>query len=1139
LKLTRLRIVRLPGIDAPFELGPGELAHALHVVHGPNESGKSSLVRALRALLWPELLRGEQVEALAWFTAGATAWFVHRDGSRVVWQRDGSPSQPPELPPAELASSFLVTIEDVTRLEGDDFAARIRSALAGGVDFAELALRWKWNPRVASSAEERLRKARKELREADDALAKLDQEARDSSQREKELARCRTQQADARVVEELLELLGLEEELRTARERLDADPDGMKLLHGNEATRRTRLEGDLHAAEGALRSAADLVQTLSKRIEEHDLDAPLSEAELATLDERIHAWAERERELDTARKELAKAEARLGEAARHAPPGAKPEAVLELAPPLAARLDRLVRDAKRVEAERAGVKAELDRLPPSKVGPTLEQLLQATVALRAWLREPEPRGPSGGNSVWVLVAAASLGFAVAGALSSLYYFAGVAVMLLLGGLLARGARVAPSKRPDFEQQYANSGLPAPEWTNPAVQQRLAALESQSAETRAFESANERRKELERALQVLDESVRSLESTRAEVHGALGVDALATDFELHGFAAAVTALRSAHGEVLSADAAVRRQAEERTKAMAAVAGALVQWSATRVETVAEARGVLTELRTDSTKLAELLLARDGAWTDEHRAQGVVGGARAEFALFWKELGLEPGADTELSTRLARLAEWQEWKAKEQQGRLAKTLLERRLGERAQELQQGREALEQRKCEAQEAANRTEELIGKLKATEERLRSAREDLHREDAAAEAAIARDALERQQNTAYRLRLGGLLLEEVQAEYEQRSQPSVLQRANRSLEGFTYGRHGVRGERSGGVRVFDHASGRGLALNELSTGTRAQLFLALRHAFAVEATNGERVPFVLDDALATSDPDRIRAVGDALRTLVREDGLQVVCLTPDAATAGVLVEDVREDVDVIDLAALRKLQRGTLARERLHEPVLASAPSPEGMAAEAYGELVGVPAIDPFAPVEALHPFHVLRDDLQALKRVLDARILSVGALEALLDRRSDLLDPEARARFRGWSAFTRATLAAWRVGRGAPVDRSVLGQPDSGVSDHFLDNLAALAAEVGGDAKELLRCIDEKHALARGFGTAKRDRLRQFLEEHEHLDPQAPLAREAAWERVLACELDGSQPETPALRARFEWLWGVLEARGRTRGA
>ena len=1131
MKLTRLRINRLPGIERPFELGPRELAGTLHVVHGPNESGKTSLVRALRSVLWRELEPGEQIEVEAHFDAGDTQWYARREGSRVAWQRDGVDSPPPALPPVEIASSFLVTIEEVTRPENDDFAARIRSALAGGVDFEELA-RERKRPDGSTKAAENLRGARTRLRGVETGLQELDREALASSALESQLQELQALQADARVLDELLELVRVEDRLQGVRARLSAFPEGMHRLRGDEAVRKKELDTAAQAAEGHLRAAQDAIAQHTQRIAELGLAEPVPERELVTTEERLQAWAEEERELRAEQMEVERARAAFAEALRRCPPGAKPEALLALEPPHSAKLESLLRDGARVEAQRFALKAELDRLPGAAAGPSREQLTQAAGALRAWLREPEARPRGSAWIPWTIVAAAGLAVAALGVWVSPYFFLGVAAVVALGVVQARSARSVPSSRPGFERQYATCGLDAPDWTAAGVEARLAAIESMAVEARASEHARERRKALEQELAGLDIERRAFESTRVELRGALGVDALAADLDLHGFAAAVAALGAAHGEVEASSTALALRERRLAEAKAAAAGELARWTGSRVVSIAEARGVLAELRTRSTELAQALRDRERARTDEGRARGEVDGVRTDTQRFWTELGLDAGSEAELDTRLARFAEWKRLDGDAQRDQLARSSLEQRLGERASEVVQGREVLERRKREAGEAADRAQALNRDLGALQERLRAARAELRRESAAADVARCRAALEEQMRSAYRHRLGSLLLEEVKAEYEQQSQPAVLQRAGRDLELFTHGRYGVRGERDGGVRVIDHdRPGRGLALGELSTGTRAQLFLALRQAFAAEVSRGERVPLVLDDALATSDPDRVRAIGAALATMAGEDGWQVLYLTTDAVDARLLFGDDRKGVDVVDLAALRELQRGTLTSEHFVQQSPAPVPSPEGMTPEAYAELVRVPAIDPFAPAEALHPFHVLREDLPALKRALDARLESAGALSAILAQRPDLLDAPSRSAFRAWLAVARAAIAAWRVGRGDRVDRRVLADPESGVSEAFLDKLAGLAKEVGGDARQLLKCIDDKHPRARGFGEAKREKLRQFLEERGYHDPRDRLEREQAWMSVLTSDLGDWRPPEPALRARFEWLWESLE--------
>ena len=57
MKLRRLAIDRLPGIDRPFELD--DLGDGLNILVGPNGIGKSRLSAAVRSLLWP-CSRGRQ-----------------------------------------------------------------------------------------------------------------------------------------------------------------------------------------------------------------------------------------------------------------------------------------------------------------------------------------------------------------------------------------------------------------------------------------------------------------------------------------------------------------------------------------------------------------------------------------------------------------------------------------------------------------------------------------------------------------------------------------------------------------------------------------------------------------------------------------------------------------------------------------------------------------------------------------------------------------------------------------------------------------------------------------------------------------------------------------------------------------------
>ena len=69
MKLRRLNIQQLPGIDTPFTID--NLGDGFHVIVGPNGIGKSSLCRALSALLWEDLDQTGHITATALLERGS------------------------------------------------------------------------------------------------------------------------------------------------------------------------------------------------------------------------------------------------------------------------------------------------------------------------------------------------------------------------------------------------------------------------------------------------------------------------------------------------------------------------------------------------------------------------------------------------------------------------------------------------------------------------------------------------------------------------------------------------------------------------------------------------------------------------------------------------------------------------------------------------------------------------------------------------------------------------------------------------------------------------------------------------------------------------------------------------------------
>ncbi len=314
---------------------------------------------------------------------------------------------------------------------------------------------------------------------------------------------------------------------------------------------------------------------------------------------------------------------------------------------------------------------------------------------------------------------------------------------------------------------------------------------------------------------------------------------------------------------------------------------------------------------------------------------------------------------------------------------------------------------------------------------------------------------------------------------------------------------------------------GAGLGLAALSDGTRMQLLLATRVAFATGEEHGRPLPLFLDESLTATDPARFGAVADAVLALA-EDGRQIFYLTSDPADVARWQQACARRgavaPRVVDLARVRQVE-GALDPADLALPVAPEVPAPDGHDAAEYGRRLGVPRFDPFAGGDSVHLFHLLRDDLPLLHRLLaEGRVTQLGPLRRVLalDGAGLLADGE-RARVAALGEVARAFAEAWRVGRGRPVDRAVL-EASGAVSDAFIDKVTEVAAELGGDAAALLSAFNaagaDRDDRLKGFRSKSLEQLEAYLRDEGHLDDRARLPEAEILARcrdAVAGALDG----------------------------
>ncbi|MBX3144464.1 MAG: AAA family ATPase [Trueperaceae bacterium] len=981
MRLRRLKVERLAGIDGQIDLQ--RLAPGVNVVVGPNASGKSSLVRALLALLYPRETPGSPRLSAEFSIAGGVEISAERLGDETTWTRGHGPAAAPNLIPWESCGAYFLRLEDLVLephpvrpgrgkpsqpatgpTDLDRAVSRaIGRELTGGIDLAAVAkgfgkLENKGNVAAAELRErlrelDRLRAVQAEIHQREDRLPEL----------EEELERARVAAEGAGSVREALALAAEVRNAAQLEERVAQYGSGFDVLDERAAERlESALVAETEEKRRALREREEAVR-LAAELSSLELPEPVPSSAA------IREYAEAARELRSKRAELDEIEAQgaqthselrsvqrqlgvevgaAGPADLTLPALAKVEATVERRLVAALRVRSLEEESSAAPAD--------DPAKREGSGGSDSDLADAERALAAWLDAGSKRWRS--RWAWLgggLVTGVAL-YLYSRYLSLVDSWPAWAPPYLVGGLAASvllALLTAPwtsARRVAARRVFEGSGLIGPErWSEAAVIRRLAEV-TVEAESRRRAKEQWLRHEVRR-----EQSHAQLERARADLASAVSdIAALRSEIGYEpdlpdaGIAAWLQAHRSAlelRGRLAGLKAKraeVARSLAEGTRAIAiqlASSGALaapLPDEAGPDELIAACKSVEERLRRGEELKAQLLNARRGVAAAVERLKT----AKALTKRLLTDLELAPedleGSRIELQRRMRSLPEWrrltQDLAASIARCEVSKRRLEGRgdlleLAERAASAPEGAEA-----NEAERELRSALDAAGSARLEAERLSeqvfnvkrdsgSAVSNRALERAAGAVAQARDQLAEHRAQAMRLALGGRLVEDLAQRHSAGVQPAALELAREWFARFTAGRYRLDLASGAGTAkrlvAFDHETGEVRELGELSTGTRTQLLLASRVAYAlVEETRSGRepLPLFLDEALTTADPERFSAVALSLLELAAS-GRQVFYLSARPEDAGAwreAAERCAQSVNAIELQRSTVLEEST-----------------------------------------------------------------------------------------------------------------------------------------------------------------------------------------------------------------------------------
>ena len=1156
MRLKRLKIDRLPGIDQPFEIESPDAG--VHVIFGPNAIGKSSICRAVEALYWDDRGPTERTSLTAQFELEGETWRAEREGARLRWRCEDGDGVRPGIPGSRHHRCFFLRLRDLIdpSLDGtQDVASEIRRQMSGGFDLHRIV-----DTYFSGISGRHGRRQRDEFNAAAREVQATEGNQSELQRREDGLGALKSHLDAAATgvrrlpsVKRAIGLAGRLEEYETIREKIAALPDALASLTGQELGQIEQHRERIVELDIRIRDLERDRDAAGDTARESRLTTEVNPAELTIWRQNAEELARVELDLQNARTHRGECKREVESALSSLGGGDVDEVALTLKEH--ERLFEFLRAASEHRTQRSAIEWRLrllESIEQSEDGESrLVELHAALDLLRRWLRAPETetlRDRLRARRVWILITVA---FAVLGAAMSVYLDPRFGLLLTAGAgvlvpvFLLRSTNPASTARPQAEEAFVRLAVDAPdEWNAGSVEARLRSLEADSVSIESrLRRARDRdgdRQSLNSQLDQLDEVKASLDEQRDSLLKSLKLDSPRRDAELVDFARAVDQLRATRIKYEGAAGRVDELESTHSALLSGLADVLEQHGEPLPEDATTAKAYLAALSDRNARLIRAL-------ADERQANTQLDQNFADRKEVLESIGqiyatasVEDGDVAGLTGLLDMLPRHRELQQRA-------TILLGQISLDREELAKAGEtaladldgaSLERVEHDLAAAADMIDGLRGEIADVNAQVNEAKRGTGLQELIARRENARTELKHRRDKALFAGAGTFLVDAVEREYEATQMPRVFERASGHFSAFTHHSYELRLGRDTDaprLQAIELRSGESRELDELSDGTRAQLLLAARMAFAEELEQGITLPLFLDEALDQSDPDRFEAIARSLGRVANDQGRQIFYLTTDHLD-GDRIRYALEAEDClvareIDLGSLRDRAAGVRQSSALRVPTRPGIPSPDGVAPEEYGVTLGVPRFTPARGYSEQHLFYLLPDDLDLLHALLTNGIEHAGQwktvsgtalAEKLAARSKTSLEIGARI------GLLQVFCELWNQGKGRIVDRDVLVQSRA-LSDKYLDHVVEIAGDLDGDADALIATVlARKDPRLKGFRRSSAEALEEYLRDHGYLDDRPVLDESNLRFRALSSPPANQLPDgvADACLDRW-WVW------------
>lgn len=1101
LIIDRLNLRSAPGL--PDGLDEFQFKSGLNILFGPNASGKTTTARAMKSLIWlggysrgPELVLDGRYR-------------VNDDEYSVIWERGYMEIQKNrqkadvlDLPIPDKVSLYDLSVTDLLSSSDEDFASIIWQGIMGGLDLQKAAENMKAtydlpSKRIAQFKE--FDQAQSDVRKIRQEQQSLFAQQNDLQQKRQELDQAKTALSKAEVLKALRKIRQLEMERDRLATEKNSMPQVLDRLTGEEADQ-------LRKQEDALQSKRQEEKEFKKKIggyseELRKLGLPedgVPEVKIGHWNEQLNELERRQSEGKELQKQLREAKAGLESIKGEYKWDINPEQLRFTSDHIEDLADwtrRWYTEEQELSKFTYSIE-QLEQTTPPEFSSA--ELNQGITELTRWLKESKPEQvvhfPR--KFAWGVLAALVLsGIATPFSMTATWIGLAVAAAILLIGIFQKGKQ--NTDRADiYRQEYERTGLPEPDrWDIDEVAQlmdvlmkRRAEAEKQESKLQELENLKAQRSRISNELNNLDkEREKLLEATglapkqRSEITLLIMVEALR---RIKEYSERIEQLKSKLYEInqeflilqsyLKEEFATYMIADFSEKELKHVFEDIKnrnqRYDALRKD-IDQAEGRLAELHEEQSDIeAEIqeLCHKTGCENSEQvelllqnfernrHLRDKINELNAQIEAAWKEVQHKPvyevsWADQDENQLTALQEEF------EMQGVQADRL--------------------------QEEIHRIETLIRK-EQQEHRLEEAHAAV---DQAADKlrGIRRDYLSRH--------IKQLVMDHILSQHRQESYPEVFEAAAAYFRRFTGGDFSLDIAQEGqGFRAVETTRNHGLNLEQLSSGTRVQLLLAVRMAFIQHQEYGVALPLFADELLAVSDKNRAEAIVSSISEMVRE-GRQVFYFTAQEEEVGRWKDVADPEVHILsehspEVGVGWQREMPELSFDR-------DIPEPQTADYEAYLLQLDLPKFDPLVQSPGEIPVWMLLDDPQLLYRCLKYGLDRWGKLKTWLQSNTPL--PELTESKRGTllklGKLISQVVHLYRKGRPYPITFSDLKEANL-VSANQAEGVYKLIEEVNGHPEELVRNVSGVN----GVGKKRKEEIEEFMINEGYLPSEEVLSKE-----------------------------------------